>query len=128
MQYLWPCLYGSIGLYIDKAVFWLHGKNMIRTSLLIALLQPITAMAITGIDFNALKYDEKGMYIIGIDDGLSFMGASCTQNGPKTYEETLNVVLEFMQKHPYKWINDMSAIYAEAVINAFDCGNAGTSL
>jgi hypothetical protein len=98
------------------------------TGVLLALIQPLNAMAITGIDFNKLKHDEKGIYIIGIDDGLSFMGASCTQNGPKTYDETLKVVLEFMQKHPEKWTDTMSAIYAEAVINAFDCGNAGRSL
>jgi hypothetical protein len=79
------------------------------------------AMAITGNDFNSLPYSEKGTYIIGIDDGLSFMGASCTQSGSKTYEETLNVVIAFMQKHPDRLSNNMAEIYAEAIINAFNC-------
>jgi hypothetical protein len=85
-------------------------------------------MAITGNDFNTLPYGEKGAYIIGIDDGLSFMGASCTQGGPKTYEETLNVVLKFMQKNPDKLTENMAELYAEAIINAFDCEKNPKSL
>jgi hypothetical protein len=93
----------------------------ISLSVLLLTLYPTLAMPITGLDFNTLKYGEKGAYIVGIDDGLSFMGASCTLGGPKTYEETLDVVLKFMQKHPDKWADNMADIYAEAVINAFDC-------
>jgi hypothetical protein len=99
-----------------------------KALIVLLALFPTTAMPITGTDFNTLKYGEKGAYIVGIDDGLSFMGASCTQGGPKTYEETLNVVIAFMQKHPEKWSKNMADIYAEAIINAFDCGSAGKSL
>jgi hypothetical protein len=91
------------------------------SALSLTLLLPLPALAITGNDFNTLNYGEKGTYIIGIDDGLAFMGASCNQNGPKTYEETLNVVLQFMKKHPDRLTKNMAEIYAEAIINAFDC-------
>jgi hypothetical protein len=100
----------------------------VKAIFLLLSLFPTLAMPITGTDFNTLKYGEKGAYIVGIDDGLSFMGASCTQGGPKTYEETLDVVLQFMQKHPDKWSNAMADIYAEAVINAFDCEKNPRSL
>jgi len=102
---------------------------MIRTSiLLITLLFPLPTMAITGVDFNTLSYDEKGIYIIGIDDGIAFMGGHCDTKVSKNYEQTLNAVLKFMEKHPDKWSKNMGDIYAEAVINAFDCGNPGKSL
>jgi hypothetical protein len=95
---------------------------VIRLSLLlITLLIPLPTIAITGIDFNALPYNEKGAYIIGIDDGLSFMGASCTQNGPKTYEQALTAVTNFMKAHPDREPKNMADIYAEAIITTFDC-------
>jgi hypothetical protein len=95
---------------------------------MLAMAFSTKAVAITGIDFNALSYNEKGMYIIGIDDGMAFMGASCANNGQKTYEQTLNVVNDFLKAHPDRLTKDMADIYAESIINAFDCEKNPKSL
>jgi len=86
------------------------------------------ASAITGVEFSGLPYGEQGAYIIGIDDGLVFMGASCAANGQKTYEQTLNAVDDFLKAHPDRLKRPMADIYAEAIINAFDCGTVGKKL
>ena len=103
-------------------------KQRINALFLIAMAFATEACAITGTEFNMLPYGEQGAYIIGIDDGMAFMGASCANHGQKTYEKTLNAVNDFMKAHPDRLNKPMSDIYAEAIINAFDCGTAGKSL
>jgi hypothetical protein len=86
-----------------------------------ASLLPIPAPAITGNDFNTLSYNVKGMYIIGLDDGIAFMGGHCNTKVSRNYEQTLNAVLDLLEKHPDRLSRNMADIYAEAIINAFDC-------
>jgi hypothetical protein len=103
-------------------------KPRINALIVLAMAFSTKANAITGVEFSRLPYSERGTYVIGLDDGMAFMGASCANNGQKTYEQTLNAVNDFMKAHPDRLKKPMADIYAEAIINAFDCGTAGKEL
>jgi hypothetical protein len=81
----------------------------------------LPALALTGFDFKILPYGEQGAYIIGLDDGIAFMGGSCTVSGPKTFEQSMDAVTALLNKNPEKLMKNMAELYAEAIINAFDC-------
>jgi hypothetical protein len=96
-----------------------------KTLLLAATL---TLMAITetqadttGNQYLSYSQYERFAYINGMTDGLIMMNVKCGNNQNQTYGQIIRVVEKFLINHPEKTNLQMSLLYGQAVIDAWNC-------
>lgn len=100
-------------------------KNLFKKAVLaILLIMPIlesNAHAMTGNIFLTFPLDSQQSYIAGFTEGIMFMGANCNFDGTQTYLQIFNIVKKYLRNNPEKTHWEMSLIYGDAIIKAFDC-------
>jgi len=92
--------------------------------LIVAILTMMAANAqagLTGNTYMTFSLDGQQAYIAGYTEGITFMGANCNFDGSQTYLQIFNIVEKYLRNNPENTHWEMSLIYGDAIMKAFDC-------